>query len=101
MLADRFENIHLSDKTYNHSILVKINGPIDMELEACGVGVLDAVALPFPGGMFFMPQTATNPAPNCVVKRYTGLASGRWTLEVKTKDADTKFTLKPIPEPLP
>jgi hypothetical protein len=81
------------NKDFFHAILVRVTSTADMVLKACGTGVLEVNASPWPAGMMTGPQEAHEGA--CILKYFHNVAAGKWMLSVTTQAVDTKFTLEP------
>jgi hypothetical protein len=96
VVSKEFENISMPDGTFRHQIFVQVGQPITLLLIACGDGVLDLGASPFPAGMSSVSEKMTRE--NCVAHRFFNTAPGRWAMWATTNAKDTKFTLQPVIE---
>jgi hypothetical protein len=94
VISDKFETIAMPNGTYRQQIFVQMGGPSILATVACGDGVLDVGASPWPAGMTATSEKIING--NCVAYKYFNTAPGRWAMWVDTKAPDTKFELHPI-----
>jgi hypothetical protein len=94
ILMDHFENRQDKDGLFDHRILVRFNAPVNMTLIACGDGVADVTAFPWPAGMMVGPSTTTHG--NCTEKLFPNIAPGQWVFSVRTKAERDQFTLQPV-----
>jgi hypothetical protein len=94
IISKQFENKAMPDGTYQHQIFAQVGAPITLLIVACGDGVIDLGASPWPAGITSQTNKMTHE--NCVAYRYFNTTPGRWAMWVTTKSEDTKFTLQPI-----
>jgi hypothetical protein len=97
VLSNEFEAIAMPDGTFRHQIFVQVGQPVTLLLIACGDGVVDLGAGPYPAGMSSVSGKMTHE--NCVAHRFFNTSPGRWAMWATTNAKDTKFTLQPIIEP--
>jgi hypothetical protein len=97
ILSKDFERIKMPDGTFRQQIFVQVGQPITLLLVACGDGVTDLGAAPWPAWMASASDKMTRE--NCVAHRFFNTAPGRWAMWVDLKVKDAKFTLQPVIEP--
>lgn len=95
LLMPKFEDSATSDG-FAHRILARLSSTGDLILLACGKGVKDVDASPWPAGMSIGPDERREGY--CIAKRFQNAAAGKWVFTVTTEAADTKFTLRPAIE---
>jgi hypothetical protein len=96
VVSEKFEVIPMPEGNFRHQIFVQVGATINLLAVACGDGVLDVHAAPFPAGTVSVSGKITNQ--DCVAYRFFNTALGRWAIWVTTKARDTKFILQPIVE---
>jgi hypothetical protein len=91
---DHFENQKSADGSFDHRILVRFNAAVNMILTACGEGVVDLDAFPWPAGMMVGPTTSKHD--NCIQKNFPNISPGSFVFSVKTNVENAPFTLQPV-----
>lgn len=96
IISKEFEKSSMPNGAFQHLLFMQIDAPITLLAIACGQGVTNLDASPWPAGMAATSEKMTKG--DCLAYRFFNTAPGRWALWVTTKTADTKFTLQPVIE---
>jgi hypothetical protein len=93
IISKDFDNVAGPNGSFRRQIFVKIGQPSTLLLIACGDGVVDLGASPWPAGMVSVSNKMTKD--NCLAYRFFNTSPGQWAFWVDTSAADTKFKLEP------
>jgi hypothetical protein len=93
LLTPTFSQEPQKDGTFANQILIRVTAMANLGVQACGDGIKDLYASPYPGGI--SSRTSINAPPGCLRRRFDN-AQGTWAIVVTTAAKDDKFVVTPM-----